>query len=265
MTENSGKFSQRYGFSSPREGGLIRDSAPESLRCGLLQVVHDEMRIGPQRIRQVVCGVLRVRPDPSNWSTYPNVWDEAQELVYDCEWFRVYDIIEGFYTAMPGSRRSEFEELINNVFVEESIGWQVVSGVLEIRGNEVLQNILDNASSELDESGLATATSELHEAIKDLSRRPEPDLSGAIHHAMAALECVAREVSGKPKLDLGKLIKKHPDLFPKPIGEAVAKLWGYASEQARHGRESRELAWEEAQLVVGISAVLCAYLLQKPE
>ena len=32
---------------------------------------------------------------------------------------------------------------------------------------------------------------DLKEALLDISRRPTPDLTGAIHHAMAALECLS--------------------------------------------------------------------------
>jgi hypothetical protein len=149
------------------------------------------------------------------------------------------------------------------LFVEEGIGWQLVNGQIQVRGDEVFERMLADSTEALDQSGMAIATSELNEAIRDLSRRPQPDLSGAIQHAMAALECVARQVSGDEKPTLGGIIKKHPDLFPPPVDKAVERLWGYASEQARHARESRDLAWEEVQLIVGISAVLCSYLVQK--
>jgi len=263
VEDSAHRFSERYGFSIPGQGQPIRDSAPESLRCGLLQVIHDKMEFGPKWIRQVVCGVLRVRPDSSNWSDYPNVWDEVQGLVHNCEWFRIYDVIEGIYAAMQHDREDEFERLVNSLFIEEGIGWQMVDGLLQIRGDEAFEQVLHDAAEQLNKSGLATSTSELHEAIRDLSRRPEPDLSGAIQHSMAGLECATREFCEDVKPTLGQLIKKYPGLFPKPVGDAVAKLWGYASEQARHGRESRELAWEEAQLVVGVAAALCSYLTSK--
>lgn len=255
------RFSTRYGFSASKKNKLIHEDAPESVRCGLLQIVHDEMDKKPKWLRSVICGVLRVREDPDNWSDYPNIWQEVQGMVLSCDWFRVYDIIEGIYKLLV--RKKVFEVKINELFVEEGIGWQLVNGEIQVRGDEAFECILADSAEVLDQPGMTTATTELHEAIHDLSRRPKPDLSGAIQHAMAALECVARQVSGDEKPTLGGVIKKHPDLFPPPVDKAVEKLWGYASEQARHGRESRDLAWEEVQLIVGISAVLCSYLVQK--
>jgi len=48
---------------------------------------------------------------------------------------------------------------------------------------------------------------------------------------MAALECVANTVCGEESETLGQLIKKHPDKFPAPLGDAVSKLYGFASEK----------------------------------
>jgi hypothetical protein len=45
------------------------------------------------RLRDVLCRVLREVPDANNWSEYPNMWEEAQRLLYNCEWFKVYDFI----------------------------------------------------------------------------------------------------------------------------------------------------------------------------
>ena len=53
-----------------------------------------ELSLSPPPLRIIICRALRVRPDPGNWSEYPNVWDEVQGLMYGCEWFKVYDIIE---------------------------------------------------------------------------------------------------------------------------------------------------------------------------
>lgn len=258
------RFSVRYGFNSQKDE-LIREDAPEQLRSGLLHIVHDEMNKAPSWLRRIVCGILRIRENPSNWGEYPNIWGEVQDDVYSCEWYKVYDIIEGFYNSLLSHQKKDYEECINNLFVEENIGWQLVDGELHVRGNDAFEQVLDGATKVLNSSGLTTAASEFDEAIRDLSRRPEPDLSGAVHHAMAAFECVARQISGDEKLTLGKIIKKNPSLIPSPVDEAVFKLWGFASDQARHGKASRRLNWEEVQLSVGISAVLCSYLLQKEE
>jgi hypothetical protein len=43
----------------------------------------------------------------------------------------------------------------------------------------------------------------------------------------------------------------------------VDKLWGFASDKARHVREGQVLDRHEAQFVVGLAAALANYLIQK--
>ena len=97
----------------------------------------------------------------------------------------------------------------------------------------------------------------------DLSKRPEPDLTGAVQHAMAALECTAREITKNPSATLGDILRRHTNLFPKPLNEAVPKLWGYASETGRHLREGRTPTRLEAELIVGVASSCCTYLAGK--
>jgi hypothetical protein len=210
---------------------------------------------------------LLKRPDPNNWSEYPNIDYEVRELLDNCDWYHIYDVAEALYQTMseaPSSYDPEkFQTDLNTYFFENGIGWQLTDGRIEVRAQEGLQKAVETAKSTLDSSGLKTAQQELHESLMDLSRRPEPDISGAIQHSMAALECVAREVTGNPKATLGEIIKRESALIPKPLDEAVAKAWGYASEHARHIREGRVPSYEEAELVVGICASVSTYLVRK--
>lgn len=264
MAESESRFSRRHGFGRQYDGPLIYHDAPERLRVGTLSLIHDDLKKPPSWIRDVICGVRRVRPDPSNWSPYPNIWGEAQDLVYGAEWFEFYDFVEACADAeRQRGHLDEFEERMNRLFEEEHIGWRLNEGVLEVHGDDTLETVTGTTEEELEQSGFQVASQEFREARTDLSRRPEPDLSGAVHHAMAALEAVAREVSGDSKCTLGEIIKKHPELLPPPVDDAAAKLWGFASEQGRHCREDRQLEWPETLLVVGIAGTLCSYLSAK--
>jgi hypothetical protein len=268
-------FSRRFGHDSGEAPITVREDAPENLRYSVLQIAHDKCDLVPSTLRDIVCGVLRERPNPSNWSEYPNVWNEVDGLVARCPWFKFYDIVEAIHAALrqrrgdpfaPGSTKQAarlFEEEVNLCYRELGIGWLLVDGLHQSRGDDAFQNELSTALTVTESAGLSTAAGELAEAVRDLSRRPTPDLSGAVHHAMAALEAVARTTTGDSRSVLGDIIKRHPGTFPRPIDECVAKAWGYASENARHGKENRTLSFEEAQLTVGLAAVLSTYLSAK--
>ena len=258
MPKKPAPFSRRTHHARAAKKIMIREDAPETLRFTVLETPRNLGWL-PTALRAVICRVLRVRPNANNWSD-PNVWSEIQNLVYRCEWFKVYDIIEALYEEFDSYERGyEFEEEINAFFVEEGIGWQLSNGQIVTRGQEAFETVVNEAEKALESSKRPTAASHIHEALQDLSRRPKPDLPGAIYHAMGALECVARDLTCD-KRTLGEVLKHHPDLLPKPLGTAISQVWGYASNVARHVEEGREPNREEAELVVGLAAVVATYL-----
>lgn len=260
-------FSKRHSYAQVNEAEItVREDAPEPLRGYVVELAY-ECNFKPSDLRTLLCRLLKVAPDTSNWSEYPNINSEVKTLLCDCPWYKVYDFMERIYHAgasIPFSRDVvKFEKEINEYFMERGIGWLMSNGLIETRGPEAFQASVKSAIQELAASSFLTANGELKEAIHDLSRRPVPDLSGAIHHSMGALEAVCRSVSGDSKLTLGEVIKRFPNLVPRPLDEVVSKAWGYSSERGRHIREGGISSYEEAALVVGISASLCMYLALK--
>ncbi len=261
-------FSKRYGYrTQPREITVWED-APEALRHFVLSTAI-EMDYGPSALRDAICSVLRVRPNPNNWSAYPNIWEEAEGLVHGCDWFKFYDFVEKVYQGIfkrwsnygeTENRAEHFQNELNEFFVDEGIGWQLIEGEIVARGTEAFESNVHGAVAALETAGRMTARDEIHEALIDLSRRPEADLTGAVQHAMAALECVARDACGDERATLGEIVKRYPGTIPKPLDESVAKAWGYASEVARHIREGRKPQRREVELIVGLAATVATYL-----
>jgi hypothetical protein len=139
----------------------------------------------------------------------------------------------------------------------------LVNGEIQVRGDEAFEATLGAVGEALADADLATASNEIHQAIRDLSGRPAPDITGAIQHAAAALECVARQATGDQQATLGKIMKDYPDLLPPPLNRAVAQIYGYTSERGRHLQEGQEPEFVEAELVVGLSASLATYLAKR--
>jgi hypothetical protein len=217
-----------------------------------------------KNMRLGACSVLLKAPDPKNWGDYPNVFGEVQGLVETCPWHKIYDIVEEFYPRldhMDQQKGQEFEQRLNEFFSENGIGWAMERGKIVVRGSEAFSAVPKQAIETLQKAGRQTAAREIHEAIQDLSRRPSPDVTGGIQHAMAALECVARDITGQQKT-LGKLISDHKEKLnlPRPLDEALEKMWGYASETGRHLREGRDPRFEDAELVVTVAAAVSIYL-----
>lgn len=268
MTE---KFSERFGFTDSDPEITIREDAPEDMRFAVAQLAVD-LGLGPDDLRTIVCRVLLVAPDMTNWSAYPNIWDEVLRLLYSCPWYKVYNVVEAIYVRLnllhertwtEPPVHTRFERELNDFFRQRGIGWKMQDGHVEFRGPKPLEEEIALAKQLLEQSGRTTSAQELKEARNDLSRRPTPDTTGAIQHALAALECLSRDVTGNQSATFGELVKRETGLFPKPLDDAMQKLWGYSSEFGRHIREQREPSIADAMLVVGLAASASAFLLER--
>lgn len=267
-------FSERNGFA-PADPEIVTREAPPELRTAMVTLA-DEAGMSPIPLRRLVCDVLFLEPNPNNWSEYPNVDGEVRGILHDIAWYEVYDVIEAIAKALPSGVRPSrlhgspepfgyvvFEERLNKLFRRRGIGWQLVDRQIEYRGEESVEIALKGVQELMRAAGRPTAANELHEAVRDLGRRPMPEVSGAIQHAMAALECVARDHASS-RDTLGDVIKRNRGLFPQPIDTLMEKAWGYTSNFGRHIQEGQPPSFEEAEMVVGLSAVICRYLARKP-
>ena len=256
------RFSKRIGININSKPIVVRYDVPEELRHFLsnllLQMNHGTLK----SLRGIVCKAAMIAPDPSNWGENEFMRFEIGDIIERCEWYRVYEIIEVAYERVVSKEdKQEYEDIINEYFMEKGIGWKMERGELTVRGEDAFESDIASTRKSLSDAGLTTSATEIKEAINDLSRVPDPDITGAIQHA-GALECVARETVGS-KETLGALIKAHPEIVPAPINEVISKLFGFASEKGRHLKEGNLPTYEEAELVVHLASSLCTYLCKK--
>ena len=263
MDNTNSTFSDRFGFHEPEIDIWVREDAPTVVRDGVLMLGYSA-GLGPSGMRDLLCQVLLKRPDPNNWSL-SNVEFEVSGLIDDAPWFKVYNFAERLYVEIgkldfSGDSQNRFEGQLNQLFREKGIGWEMKQGILFARGSEAFTLATGHATNVMRTSGSPTAANEIHEALRDISRRPNADVTGAIQHAMAALECVAREVDGSGDT-LGQIINRLS--IPVPLDKSLHQLWGFASQQGRHIQEGREPSFEEAELVVTVASAVSVYLLRR--
>ena len=264
------RFSDRHGYQAPPAKIVVREDAPYELRHAI-PLVARAAGMSPSQMRDAICDALLVAPDPDNWSEYPNVWDEVGRLMNDAPWYRVYDIVEVLYAELASTHQwntshhaaGQFQKRLNGFLAEKGIGWELRDGQITHRGSEVFAKSTQEVPDHLQNSGFQRAANELREALGDISRRPEPDVTGAVQHAMAALEATARSVTGQENATLGKLLGQID--LPSPLDKALEKLWGYASDRGRHIREQQTITAAEAELIVAVAGSVCAFLAQKAE
>ena len=252
-------FTERMEIEIPEQKIEVRNDAPAAFRLYLLELML--RYAGLKIVRSCVCFVTKEAEDRNNWAENVFMKSEVQSILENCPWYRIYDIIESFYQQIRA--KAEFEKDVNEYFFEKGIGWKLVHGILETRGEEAFEQEIKDVVDTLGEAKLHTTQYEIREALKDMSKRPTPDITGSVQHSVAALECLCREITGEKNLTLGKLINTHSQIIPKPLDKVVSELFGFASEQGRHLREGGAPKYEEAELVVHLSASLCTYLTKK--
>ncbi len=252
-------FSDRYGYHADDVAVeiTVREDAPDELRYAIPQIAR-QCKISFTTMREVICQILLVQPDPYNWSEIPNVRDEVNNLIGTCPWFKVYDIAEALHDEIYYVYEQKFSDLLNQFLRTNGIGWEMLEGQIMYRGSDVFTDSTKRAVTVLAQSNLPRAAGEIQEALRDISRRPVADVTGAIQHAMAAMEATARDVTCRPNSTLGQLV---PMLdLPTPLDIAVQKLWGYASDRARHVREGDVIDTTEAELLVSVAGAVCTFL-----
>jgi hypothetical protein len=273
-------FSERHGLVRPQEI-LYRDELSEKLRQPIIDILRESGRATFlwERIERLFnrYGIADWPPpaEPITISQQENAPEfiAVKRVLLRCEWFRLYDLLEDIFDQMyfhdtelsapdEEPQAHPFQQKLNDYFEYAGIGWQMAGGKIVARGDEAFERTVRVAESELQAAGRATAADRIKSAIRNLSLRPKPDFSGAISHATGAMECVLHDITQK-SMTLGDYIKKRPDLFPGAMKAAFGALWGYASEEARHGKEGVEPPREEAEFIVSLAAALTTYLNRK--
>jgi hypothetical protein len=266
-------FSIRYGYDNT-DAELeitIREELPLPVRDTVISIMT-QLGVTDDALFNIASriGNKSWMPSVSRQSGVPARL-QLKRLVSEWDWYLVYDFVEEFYAGMENwetlgdSPRPEevFADKINGYFRHAGVGWQLQDGKITSRGSEAFEVAVHRALPALEDGNHQTARKEIHEALADLSRRPHADLTGAIHHAMGALECIARTATGDSTRTLGQIVPRHPNLIPKPLDGAIEKAWAYASERARHIREGNDPTRDEAELIVGIAATVATYLSKK--
>lgn len=85
MTE---RFLDRQGYQPPAAQITVREDAPSVLRDAI-PLIAKATGMKPSAMRQVICEVLLVKPDPGNWSDYPSIWDDVTWLMENASWYEV--------------------------------------------------------------------------------------------------------------------------------------------------------------------------------
>jgi hypothetical protein len=139
--------------------------------------------------------------------------------------YAVYDLLEfilGFWN------KSELNDSINSVLAEELVAYRYVGGQITDITDEAEVEMLQIA---MNDDVFPYVKAHLESALAYLSNRKSPDYRNSIKESISAVESLAKEITGKPKAELGEalgILEKKGKLHGA-LKVSFAALYGYTS------------------------------------
>lgn len=213
-------FSVREGLE--RGGDLILDDAPEALRYGLREVLKVLGYSMPSNQRAVLCGALRVAPDHGNWSEYPNIDYEVDQLIRTEPWHRFFNALERIPQFLDGEDVDRYREEMNRLFAVEQIGYRFEGDRIVRIGAEEFHAAIQLAQNALGgDERFAEARKQFERGLDFRNARPA-DKANAIKEAVNSVEATLQIIYARPGVALPTLVSQN---IPEAVPGGIKNLW----------------------------------------
>ena len=276
-------FSRRHNLHRPSID-LIYEDVPDGVRRGLFYFLSTWISIDRHGTWMIIQGEMFKAPRVEVFFKFEpqptGARNKIEELLVNCEWYTFWDVCEllsayfdtdeSWKHQYPRLNKSAFEERMNQIFADNSVGYELKEGKIERIGAPYIDEVVTQARQVLRNPAYAGPDEQFEKAISFLNQRPNPDTANCLGDAVGAVEGLARIVTGKEKDTLSDILKKDTRFksgIPGALLEMMQKLYAYRgdAEGVAHGQTSTDKtpAVEEAELVLGISASCMIYLAKK--
>lgn len=263
------KFSQRIGKTDP-ELDLQVERADPALRTALWNVIW----------RHLVADDSPGTPPDLNASYFDEIWEfffkrptdeqppalEAaaylKKWVQECDWYRLYDLLEFFWTILPPSETRVYEVDVNRALERERSAYRMVQAAIVPVSDALEVEEITGAVRRAEEHGIEAAQTHLARALKELAVRDEPDYDGAVLQAVRALREVARFITRDTDAGLVEALDEVDphNMLPQRFRVGLVNLFeeGDALDERHLFREAEvPVGMPEARYyVVSVSAVI---------
>lgn len=266
-------FSARYGFGN--RSNPIREDVPESIRVGLREVLAKVGFDRPLLQRRIICQALRVRPDQNNWSEYPNVDQEVDDLVHSLQWFKFYDMCEKLNMLeevrhgspmLPEYVDILFSDELNKLFAEENVVYRMnANGEIHPQGSPQFEEAIHVAIETLTDPVFQPPLEQFEKALSFRNGLP-PDHPNAVKEAVNSLEAVLQIVADKPGVALPQVLTTSDLGYDGHIVKIMKELYGLgcAVQGGRHAGVGGLIpSGIEADWAIHSSAACIAYAISK--
>ncbi len=199
-----------------------------------------------------------------------NFIETIRSFFYECEWNKIYELIE--FCANIESRIiniSTFELEFNKVAEREFSPYRLISRIISpISNDSEIKEIKSAIENSNEFTSLQGCNIHLTAALRKLSDRENPDYRNSIKESISAVESIAKTISEEDS----KSLKPALDKIKKPLGlhqalvTAFGSLYGYTSDEGgiRHAMmETNTSDFEDAKYMLVSCSAFINYLIAK--
>ena len=233
-------FSERYGYVKPSEV-IIRERITSEIQNAICSCFDRlEKRISQDEYKQInrYLWVYFLNKREHDFDITKQWWYRVAThcfLADDIEWYIILDLVEFVVKYIFKNSTSSniyylknFVNDLNSEFARLNFAYRIVDQeIVEITSEEEIKTV----ETALSESGV-TVSHHLNEALKLLSKRPEPDSRNSIKESISAVEAFCREKTGENTLGraLDKL-ESNGIVIHKMLKDAIEKLYAYTNQK----------------------------------
>jgi len=204
---------------------------------------------------------------PRRWSV---LIAEIRARFYECDWNRVYDLIEFFDSELQRLGMAlAFQQQVNRVLESNSAGYRSVGGVITPLTDPIELAEVKRAASPEGTKPHDLARIHINDALQKLSDRARPDYRNSIKESISAVECVCNYFTGESNLHKALLKLKTQAGIHSALLDGIEKLYGYAGDEdgVRHAISSTPTVGvaEALFMLVTCSAIVNFLLGKVPE
>jgi hypothetical protein len=234
------RFSLRYGYELKPEHPIF-DEAPKRLRFFVIKSLQNYFYA--HQLPGIVGEALCLPDLITKVIRQDELWEVLSPHIDKCTGPEIYNLIERIHAEAKGGQFAHeiaFEDGVNKVFGEESIGWKLEDGKLERTLPVAAREQIDAVFKELANPQFAPALAHVIAAYKAYSARPRRDYD-VCSNVFDGCESVAKEVFGLPTATFGDVLKaaqSKTSFVPQTIS-TLEKLYALSNSHFRHGMTER--------------------------
>lgn len=269
-------FSEKYGYGKQKE--ILIEKVSDEIRVRVWNLYYQrEIREGSlteAKLAEVLNGKQTISAKIADRLGFLTSDSDSyiQEmlksyLVYECEWYGVYDFVYFYLEQLEDEARLKRSQEYNVIFEQEKSGYRVVNGEVAPITNSTEIACIEQAAN----SQFHSVNQHICKALELYADIKAPDYENSVKESISAVEAMCCIITGMTgaQATLGAAIKKLKDQNVNIHGameQAFLKLYGYTSDQGgiRHGGiDFQNVPAEDAKYMLVSCSAFVNYLIEK--